>query len=259
MSNTPFDSVMEEIGRRGYHNHRLQEHSDIVCTGILKDLSDNCPSLKADLDSGTVHHWLNVPAPGGRKRRIDLLIGESLPDGTPDLKKARICLENKSVVTAHRNRDARFDDLNELVKVIQSVRKETVVIGTVMVGIAEKVLNVADRVKSFEGEARFSKDILPRLSKGDVSLWEEFDYAVSYNKPKEMALTVSKFRTLPTRTLGSKDEGFDFLLLVPVFIDNVNPPSVPRPNPLGIDVNREYSEMLTQVCRAYGIDRPSGS
>ena len=45
--------------------------------------------------------------------------------------------------------------------------------------------------------------------------------------------------------------GYDFVLLVPVHIDNVNPPLLPRPNVLGIDVDAEYSRMLAQLCAAY--------
>lgn len=45
--------------------------------------------------------------------------------------------------------------------------------------------------------------------------------------------------------------GYDYLLLVPAYIDNVNPPSIPRPNSLGIDVDKEYQTMLTQICKAY--------
>jgi hypothetical protein len=36
-----------------------------------------------------------------------------------------------------------------------------------------------------------------------------------------------------------------------VTIDNVNPPSLPRPNSCGIDVDAEYQRMLDQLCAAY--------
>ena len=45
--------------------------------------------------------------------------------------------------------------------------------------------------------------------------------------------------------------GYDFVLLVPVFIDNVNPPFVARENNLGIDIDFEYQTMLTRICQAY--------
>jgi hypothetical protein len=41
------------------------------------------------------------------------------------------------------------------------------------------------------------------------------------------------------------------VLLVPVQINNVDPPTLPRPNSLGIDIDAEYDLMLTQLCNAY--------
>jgi len=33
--NTPFDAAIAAIAAAGYHNHRLEQHSDIVSDGIL--------------------------------------------------------------------------------------------------------------------------------------------------------------------------------------------------------------------------------
>jgi len=44
---------------------------------------------------------------------------------------------------------------------------------------------------------------------------------------------------------------YDYVLLVPVFIDNVHPPRVARDNALGIDVDGEYRMMLDRICKAY--------
>jgi hypothetical protein len=64
--------------------------------------------------------------------------------------------------------------------------------------------------------------------------------------------TVDLPRTLPTRKPGHTHvAAYDFVLLVPVSIDNVNPPSLPRPNPLGIDIDHDYRQMLEQMCSAY--------
>jgi hypothetical protein len=35
---TPFDAVLEQIKLRGFHNQRLEDHSDIVSEGVLSDL-----------------------------------------------------------------------------------------------------------------------------------------------------------------------------------------------------------------------------
>jgi hypothetical protein len=41
------------------------------------------------------------------------------------------------------------------------------------------------------------------------------------------------------------------VLLAPVSIDNVNAPGLPRPNPVGIDVDAEYARLLERMCSAY--------
>ncbi|MGB8411441.1 MAG: hypothetical protein WCE23_01320 [Candidatus Binatus sp.] len=251
---TPFDKVIEEIKARGYHNHRLDEHSDTVSNGILHDLLARCKPLRRDFDSGEVRSWLNHQTPGARGRLSDLMVAEANHDGSPNLDKLRIFIENKSVITAHRNRDARFDDLNQALEDIHRVRAEAVLVATVMVGLADRVLNVPDGVKKRyrKNPGEFEKVVLPRLSSGDQSLWDEFEDAVSTNKADDPRKTVEKFRQLRTREPGLTHKvGYDYVLLAPVHIDNVNPPSVPRANLLGIDLDRAYLAMLEQICKAY--------
>lgn len=251
---TPFDEVVEEIKRRGYHNHRLDDHSDTVSLGILRDLTKRCRPLRADLASERIRHWVNVKTPGARQRKIDLLVGEAKPDGKPDLDKLRICVENKSVITAHRNRDARFDDLNESLQVLHRVKSEAVLVATVIVGVARRVLNVPDKVKPIykNKPGEFETNVMPRLSRGDARLWQEFDWAVSNNRLDDAEKTVKRFQQLQKRSPGHTHVvGYDYLLLVPIHIDNVNPPYIPRPNVLGISVESEYKAMLSQICKAY--------
>jgi len=252
---TPFDDVIAAIKKRGYHNHRLEDHSDIVSKGIFKDLLRLCSAIKLDFEANRIRCWLNVPAPGARHRKIDLLIGESRRrNNAPDLDKLRICVENKSVITAHRNRDARFDDLNESLQVLHRVKPEAVLVATIMVGTAERVLNVPDKIKPiYKGRVKeFENKVLPRLSSGDQSLWKEFNWAVSTNRAGDPQRTLAKFSTLPQRQPGHTHVvGYDFILFIPVHIDNVNPPRVVRSNSLGIDVDKQYQVMLEQVCKAY--------
>lgn len=252
---TPFDEVIEDIKKRGYHNHRLEEHSDVVSMGILRDLKASCPAFKSDLDSGKTKWWLNVKAPGARRRKMDLLVGEPDGEGKPDLQKVRVCVENKSVVTAHRNNVSRFDDLNEALQVLHSAQSEAVVVATVLIGVATRVLNVPDKVKSMYKERmnEFDQNVRPRFSTGDQSLWKEFSYAVSPNRSDDSIRTKEKLLKLPTRPPGHTHVvGYDYVLLVPVYIDNVNPPYVDRQNRLGIDVDKEYQTMLEQMCKGYG-------
>ena len=239
----------------GYHNHRTAEHSDIVCTGIWNDLLTRCEDIRDDYDRGRIGHWLNQPAPDLQRRRADLLVCETneLTD-TPDLSRVRICLENKSVLTAHRNRGERFRDLDNFRSEVQQRRREAIVLGTVMIGTARRYLNVADQVgrlyRSQPGE--FEQNVLPRLSTGDNTLWEDFPVAISENRPDDAEKTLERFRSLPTRTPNlTHQAGFDYLLLIPVHIDNVNPPRVDRDNSLGLDVDEEYLNFLDIVRRAY--------
>lgn len=252
---TPFDKVIEEIGNRRYHNHRLEVHSDIVSAGIYQDLLTRCEALRRDVENDVVQQWLNVRAPGARERKIDLFIGEATK-GTqePDITKLRICVENKSVITAHRNRDARFDDLNEALQVVHAVKSEAVIVATVMVGVATKVLNIPDQVKKIykEKQKEFERKVLPRLSSGDESLWRDFGWAASINKPSDPKVTIRKFKMLPTRLPGHTHiRGYDYVLIVPVNIDNVNPPRLEMPNHLQIDIGEEYRKMISTICKAY--------
>jgi hypothetical protein len=254
---TPFDAVIAQIKLRGFHNQRLEGHSDIVSEGILDDLRKRCAPFGADFAAGRITSWLNVRTPGARNRKIDLLVGEADAGGNPDLERLRLCVENKSVTTAHRNQYARFDDLNEALQVLHHARAEAIVVATVIIGVAERVLNVPDRVKpAYRGRiAEFNERIVPRLSSGDETLWKEFASAVSTNRAGDALKTAEKFRKLPTRPPGHTHVlGYDYVFLVPAFIDNVNPPYIPKqddPLSLGIDVEREYNAMLETICKAY--------
>lgn len=253
---TPFDAVIEQIKARGYHNQRLEDHSDVVSQGILNDLKARCLPFARDYETGKITSWKNVRTPGARNRKIDLMVGGAKPDGTPDLERLRLCIENKSVITAHRNLYARFDDLNEALQVLHKAKAEAVLVATIIVGVAERVLNIPDRVKPlYKTKPKAFERLVRRLSSGDNLLWNSFESAISLNRPDDAAKTIAEFQKLPTRQPGhTHTVGYDYVLLVPAFVDNVNPPYIPTPNDpgsLGIDVEREYSAMLDTICKAY--------
>ena len=190
---------------------------------------------------------------GDRERRVDLFVGEQDANGHPDITTVRIAVENKSVITAHRNTTNRFDDLKKVVAAVQGAQPEALVIATVLIGVADRTLNIPDQVHKFyrDREEEFERDVLPRLSSGDESLFTQFSWAVSRNRPSDAQKTLELFRTLPTR--GSAQThlvAYDSVLLVPVRIDNVHPPELPRPNTLGIDVDADYREFLVRTCKA---------
>lgn len=251
---TPFDDVIEAIAAAGYHNHRLEEHSDLVSEGIWRDLRQRCPLISGDCEANVIRHWFNVPAPDSRRRKIDLFVGEPDSRNEPDVRHVRICVENKSVVTAHRNTTNRLDDLDKVLGAIHRTNAEAIIVATVLVGTATRVLNVPDHVKKrYQHDlARFEAEVVPRLSRGDETLWKEFDYAVSINGPDHAARSVAAFNNLPRRQPGHTHViGFDFVMIVPVFIDNVNPPFLCRQNGFAIDIDAAYERMLATICRAY--------
>lgn len=252
--NTPFDAALAAITASGYHNHRLETHSDIVSDGIVADLKAQCEPFRSDVETGAVRIWKNVSSPGDRKRRVDLFVGEPDEDGKPDITKVRIAVENKSVITAHRNATNRFDDLSKVMSAVQGARPQAILIATVLVGLADRVLNVPDHVHKFfrDRQDEFERHVRPRLSSGDESLFSDFSWAISTNRPSDPAKTVALFRTLPVRGPAETHlTAYDSVLIVPVLIDNVHPPELPRPNDLGIDVDAEYAEFIGKTCRAY--------
>lgn len=249
---TPFDDVIAHVNAARYHNQRQQIHSDIVSEGIHADLMKTCEKYRQDHERAAVKSWKNVETPGDRNRHIDWFVGEADPQSPkdPKLDLVRFCIENKSVVTAHRNATNRFDDLEKIMGSLHAVRPQAVMVATVLVGVSSRYLNVADEIKKREPD--FETRILPRLSSGDEKLFEDFPFAVSPNKPGDAERTIAKFRQLKVRQLGMTHErGFDYLLLVPVQIDNVHPATIVRDNPYGIDVDAEYDLMLRTICEAY--------
>jgi hypothetical protein len=251
---TPFDKAIAWIESAGYHNHRLEAHSDIVSEGIVSDLKQACEAFRNDVEGGVVRIWKNIASPGDRERRVDLFVGEPDANGLPDIAKVRLAIENKSVITAHRNRTNRFDDLSKVLAAVQGTRPEAILIATVLVGLAQRVLNIPDHVHKFyrDRDDQFRDQVLPRLSAGDESLWDQFSWAISENRPKDPLRTVELCRTLPTRGPAQTHlVGYDSVLLVPVFIDNVHAPLLPRPNSLGIDVDKDYIQCIARTCAAY--------
>ncbi len=247
--NTAYDEVVTAIAKYGFHNHRKQEHSDVLADAVLRDLQQRCPSLDSDLVNGIVVSSINIGAPGGRSRKLDLAVHQAGERG--NLRALRIGMENKSVITAHRNTSSRFDDLSETLEAIYQVQPNAVLVATILVGTATRVLNVPDRILPYH-EDTFSERILPRLSTGDEALWTEFPKAVSRNRTTDALKTVNQFRALPTRRPAETHrQAYDYVAIVPVFVDNVNPPRVDRKNDLGIDVDADYERMLDIMCKAY--------
>lgn len=227
----------------------------------MADLRARCPRIDEDFRSGTIHSWLNlhIPAPRSNSqegRLADLLVGprkDGTEDPSPDF---RICVEHKSVVTAHRNARNRFGDLNEILEMVHRGQPHAVLVATILLGVKERVLNVPDRVEPIN-PSDFEGRIRPRLATGDQGLWTDFPYAISRNKAGDPAKTLRIFRELKTRPYSRTDiVGYDFVLVAPVAVDNVDPPTLARDNGLGIDIDADYARMIETICQAYSFRWP---
>jgi hypothetical protein len=260
---SPLDDVIDAVKRKGYLNQRQTEHSNLLSEGILRDLRASCPRIQADLHNGTVKAWMDrhIPAPRGNRdtgREADLLIGPPVPGEDKPAPSFRVCIEHKAVFTAHRNVRARFGDLNEVLEVVHEGRPDAVLVGTVLIGVSPRFLNVADRIKRFIPD--WEKSVLPRLSTGDQTLWADYPHAISENQEGDPGRTLAVLQELGRRDFRRTHlKGYDFLLYVPVDIDNVNPPKLARKNSLGIDIDQDYLTMIRTICEAYSARWPAES
>ena len=274
---TPFDRHALRVNQVGYHNHRVNTHSDIISDGIVQDLRAICTLLKEDLDTLRIGYWKNKNNPWGRKRNTDLVVAEPLAGSIPrakapplgdawrgaaafrkaepNLDKIRIVVEHKSILTAHRNLSARHDDLNNLAQ--EAAGSPNVVVGaTVMVGTAPRVLNIPDGVKKLykSKPGRFEREVVSRMKKHDPHLWDKFKDFVSPNQPEHIARSFHLLMSTVVRRRSADHRntvGYDAFLIVPVFYDNVNEARVVRDNPYGIDVDREYRAFIQRIADDY--------
>ena len=244
-----FDEILDAIRANGYHNHRHETHSDIISRRIVADLRRTCDAFAADLANGAIRTWEKTKGPDDRT--TDLIAGPARADGLPDLSEVRLLVENKSVVTAHRNRNARWQDIDRERRSAHGANPRTIVIATLIVGVCQRVLNVPDCVSKMH-KRTFEAEVRPRLSSGDQALWDDFEMCVGTNKADDPAKTIAMFRQLPVRRGADTHlAALDFLLISPFRIDNVNPPALD--NTMGIDAKDEYRRMIQHICRLYNL------
>lgn len=244
-----FQAILDGISANRYHNHRRETHSDLMSAQIVADLRALCPAFAADYNSGVIKVWEKTKGPDDRT--TDLLAGVPNPDGTPNLSECRLLVEHKNVITAHRNRNARCQDIDRERLSAHRANPRTIVVATVLVGTSERYLNVPDCVAKFN-RPTFAT-IQPRLSSGDQRLWDDFYQCVSSNRPDDPIGTINLFRSLPVRRAGdTHSAALDYLLIAPVAIDNVNPPMVCI-GYYGIDPIGDYNRMIQHICRLYTL------
>jgi hypothetical protein len=248
---TPIDSLLDGIAEARYHDHRSSQHARHICGQVAGGLESRCNALRDHLEAGlaTMDPWSTLP--GKRGGRGLLVAGAQQAQAVPI---PRVWVQATSVITAHRNASNRFDELRDTLSYLQGLPRTPIAGAVVLVGTAERVLNVTDRLKpmyrSLDRLSHFEAEILPRLSSGDSQLWGEFPWAVSENRSSDAMATFQLFRGLG-QSKNDNEAPTNHILTVPVHIDNVNPPYVDEAFLGGARLDELYGEMLTRLASAY--------
>jgi hypothetical protein len=259
---TAFSDLIDFIRNERIHHPRTGVHSDILSKGLLNDLCRVSDVFLNHAEEGEICYKLNMKIEdASRHHVVDLVIGrprnkgqlqaksEQLAGDGPlcqcvgELVETRIIIENKSLVTAHRNvfnRTRILTDISDFVR--NSKHKDAILIGTFLVGTAERFLNYETFVRA--------RDVLNRLCKKSSYDFDSLeknigtgsrelrDFVTNPNLPERM---VSVNRTDdPKRTLQSivgdipvktdTKTGYDALIIQFCHIDNVDPPRLDFPD-----------------------------
>ncbi len=137
---------------------------------LLRDLYTNSSTFKTHTENGAMGYFLNLPVAkprGGVAIEVDLVIGQLVRtvscqprigrtenrirrmanSDVAMMNEVRILVENKSVLTAHRNRGNRSMELVAVEDVIADKYPEAILVANVLIGTALEFLNfeVIDR------------------------------------------------------------------------------------------------------------------
>jgi hypothetical protein len=146
MLGTAPDEYAHYLSENGYHP-RSDKHGEKMCDFLLRDLYENCPTLRALANSGSIVYqtdyvvFENTPD----KWTIDLVIGpsssRSLPKG-PFIAKANpsevwVAIDAKGIMTEHgKCRRNRQRDLNSMANILHRMTPEPIVGGYVIINMA---------------------------------------------------------------------------------------------------------------------------
>ena len=179
---TAFDDVIDEIKKRGFHNHRLEDHSIVMSRGICATCApcanrSHMISQRTASAAGSTPHR---PLDG----RASWTSSSLSPPGISQTSHAYAYVSRISPLLLHTvTAPTATTTSSDLVGALHRKKPDAVLVATVLVGLAENVLNVPDRVKPFLLPNEFKTRVLPRLSSGDAALWGEFPQAMQPQPP----------------------------------------------------------------------------
>jgi hypothetical protein len=258
------------INQSGAYNPRPQEVSNTLSRELVRDLFNSCKAFREDVLSGVVSYRTNCTLTVGKMHQsVDLVVGiggtppnkrkeerkeNLLLDGVRsergvvdwgEPKEVRMIVENKSLMTAHRNVYNRSRPLRELADYMFQCNPAAIHFGTWMIGTALKYVN-PDRVKWAEDTLRVLcqkqihqefpfREIRKLLGTGDKRLSNFLlldgvgDLLFSYNKPEEAAKTLDKIIANIEFRDDESTRGFDAFAIQLIYADNVGPVRLDEP------------------------------
>lgn len=215
-------------------------------------------TFKADVDTGRVCYKVNYRLDlGGRQHVLDLVLGtredtsqqniavpkqgfERIQES--EIKNIRLIMENKSLVTAHRNVYNRTRILADLAEAVRdSPPKDTLLVGTFIVGTADKFLNYETFVRARDvlshlcSESKFNLEELEELIGTGHEKIREFvddpvlpEKMISRNKPDEPQKTLDIIvQDVPIKQLSGS--GYDGFAIQFCHLNNIDPPRLEDP------------------------------
>jgi hypothetical protein len=228
-----------------YHS-RSDAHSIALCTEILRDLLEACPTLRSQAKRGEIVYGINVTfaSPStGKTKTLDLALGPPAQSKHPPSDRAigkgaladvRISCEAKSVMTEHvKSKPRVYDELSSSHEIVHQWRQDAVAAGITIVNIADTFVS-------------------PLRQHSSESL------VVSQHKqPKAAEAMIEHLRGLAIRNAAGQ-VGFDAYATIVVDCDNRGSVTLftapPAPQPGDRD---HYETLLDRISRFY-TERFSG-
>ncbi len=259
LNRTAFERLVSYLERERIHHPRTGFHSDYLSKEFLRDLYHVSSIFKSDVDAGTicykVNHRLGL---GGRQHVLDLVLGtredssqqtsidpknqgfQRIRESEP--KDIRLIMENKSLITAHRNVYNRTRILADLAEAVRDGQhRHVLLVGTFIIGTADKFLNYETFIRARDvlshlcSESKFNlKELEGMIGTGNEKIREFVEdpalpeTMISRNKPDEPEKTLDIIiQDVPIKQLSGG--GYDGFAIQFCHLDNIDRPRLEDP------------------------------
>ncbi len=283
-----FDDLVDHIIKHKIYNPRPQVISRVLSRGIIKDLIKYSKHFREHIKEGIAVFRTDLRlTKDGKSHTIDLALGlrkksesrtkrkplsieidgESLIVYNEEPLEFTLFLENKSIITAHRNKRNRTRDLESLASFLPKFGEDPIKAATMIIGTAERYLNV-DRLKWAED----ALDLLCKERNSDISIegiresmGQSDQTLIELLKDEKIAeLFCSKNKTEdPQKTMETvisevplkpdSQEGFDAIAIQFLSLDNIHTPTLVTPDYFSDEKYRRYhyNEVIDLLAKEY--------